>query len=267
MPFIERDGVAIHYQLSGQGKETVVFLNSLGADISMWAPQAEALKQTHRLIRLDWPGHGGSNSGNRIANINTLVADVAAVMDVAGVAQAHIAGLSLGGLVAQAMALDKPERVQSLFLCATAAAFAPPELWETRASIVMTEGMEPMVAASQQRWFTPAYSRDHREELTVLFTTLRAIDPAGYAFCCRVLRDTNLKSRLSNIRVPVLLVAGMDDPATPPASLEEIAGLVPQAQLVVLGNAAHILNVEQADETTRLLQAFLHDSKMVAATG
>lgn len=261
MSFIERDGVAIHYQVNGPGEDTIVFLNSLGADISMWKPQAEALARTHRVIRLDWPGHGGSGTGNRAAAIGTLVADVYAVMDAVGAVRAHIAGLSLGGLVAQAMAIEKPERVQSLTLCATSAAFVPPDLWEARIRIVLTDGMEPMVAASQPRWFTPAYGQDHAAELAPLFAVLRTVDPAGYAFCCAVLRDTDLRPRLGEIKVPVLLVAGAVDPATPPARLEEIASLVPQARLIVLDDAAHILNIEQADETTRLLQAFLQNGR------
>ncbi len=258
MPTIDRNGRTLYFEATGGNGPAILFLNSVGTALGMWDAQAMALADDFTVIRFDWPGHGGSAAPNGTpAVIATLVEDALAVLDAAGAEAAHVVGLSLGGLVAQALALDAPTRVLSLTLCATSAGFGPPDMWAGRAATVRSEGMEPMVTASRPRWFTPDFPERQPVEAERLFAMLRAVKPEGYALCCEILRDTDLRSRLAGLTLPVRMIAGAQDMATPPARLEEIRDLIGRGDLTVLDGAAHILNVEQAERTTALIREFV----------
>lgn len=265
MPTIDRNGRAVHFEAGGSNGPAILFLNSVGTALGMWDAQANALSDTFHVIRLDWPGHGGSAEPvNTAPAIGTLVDDALKVLDANGVKNAHIVGLSLGGLVAQAMALHAPDRVLSLTLCATSAGFGPPEMWSGRAETVRREGMEPMVVASRPRWFTSDFAERYPEENGRLFAMLRAVRPEGYALCCEILRDTDLRPHLPSLRplkLPVQFIAGAQDAATPPARLEEVRDLLGYGNLSVLEGAAHILNVEKAEQVTELIRNFIQGGR------
>ena len=257
VPFARYQGRAINYEFQHYPhKPTLMFANSLGTDLGMWDAQAKALANEFSILRFDARGHGRSEANSLPASIDDLASDALAVMDDAGVNQVHFVGLSLGGMVGQALALNAPERILSLVLCATGATLPPPDLWEKRAETALTEGLEPIVAASLERWFTPTFRAVQAAEVERNIAMLRVTDPGSYAACCRVIRDTDLRPRLSALRTRVLLIAGADDPATPPSRLEEIHALVPVSELVVLEQAAHILNVEQPDAVSDHIRRF-----------
>lgn len=262
MATINRNGRTLNFDVSGADGTAILFLNSVGTSVGMWDAQALGLGDAFRIIRLDWPGHGQSSEPEDTSPvIGTLVDDALAVLDAAGAQTSHVVGLSLGGLVAQAIALQVPDRILSLTLCATSAAFGPPEMWSGRAATVRKEGMEPMVAASRPRWFTPDFSQRKPSEEARLFDMLRAVKPEGYALGCEILRDTDLRSQLPSLKLPVQLIAGAQDAATPPAKLQEIRDLLGYGDLKVLEGAAHILNVEQPERTTNLIRDFIADQQ------
>lgn len=121
MPFATRGNRNIHYRLDGKGEQTLLFANSLGQSLNMWDQQTEALKEEFRIIRFDHRGHGGSEPDGEAATIHDLALDTLAVLDAAGAPSVHFIGLSLGGMIGQQIAIDAPERLLSLTLCATAA--------------------------------------------------------------------------------------------------------------------------------------------------
>jgi len=261
MPTTDQNGRTLCFEASAPNGPAILFLNSLGTALGMWDAQAKVLADAFHVIRFDWPGHGGSTQPKNIpAAIGTLVDDALKVLDANDAKQAHIVGLSLGGLVAQAIALHAPERVLSLTLCATSAGFGPPDMWSDRAEIVRREGMVPMVIASRPRWFTSDFMERNSAESERLFDMLRAVRPEGYALCCEILRDTDLRPHLPSLRplnLPVQLIAGAQDAAATPARLEEIRDLLGYGHLSILEDAAHILNVEQAKQVTGLIRDFI----------
>lgn len=216
---------------------------SLGTSYALWDKVAPELSITHRVVRWDLPGHGGSAAdligpGATVADLARLVL---ALADSLGIERFAYAGVSLGGAVGLQLAVDHPERVSSLAVICSSAHFNGSKAWEERAARVRAEGMEWLVESADARWFTPGFSvprlvRDHREAA-----------PEGYAACCDALGAFDLRERLAEISAPTLLVAGREDPATPPAHLREIADAVPGAALVEIPGASH-LSVAQCPE-------------------
>ena len=258
MPFAEVEGRRIHYKLDGSGDTVLVFSNSLGTSLEMWDPQVAALSQHVRILRYDNRGHGLSDPDDTPISMDDLAADALVVMDHASVEEAHFIGLSLGGMVGQKLAVGAPHRISSLTLCATAAYLPPPDSWEKRAQAALSDGMEPMAALSLGRWFTPDYLVGHEQQVEPLLDALRSVDPGSYAVCCRAIRDFDARNWIGRMTVPPLLIAGAEDPATPPAMLREIADLVGSAKFVSVSPAAHILNVEQAEKVSSHILSFVN---------
>src|SRR5918993_257564 len=155
MPMIRANRVNIFYDLTGPvGAPVVVFSNSLGTTLEMWDAQVRALSDRFRCLRYDTRGHGRSEVVDEPASIDDLAEDLAGLLDALGIGTAHVVGLSLGGMTAQALAAAHPERVESLVLMATAAYLPPAEGWDQRAQTVRAHGMGALVDVVMQRWFT-----------------------------------------------------------------------------------------------------------------
>jgi 3-oxoadipate enol-lactonase / 4-carboxymuconolactone decarboxylase len=162
-------------------------------------------------------------------------------------------GLSFGGGTGSTRAAPPPDRVDRLVLVATAAHLAPPEAWRERARTVREQGMGAIVDAVLGRWFTPAVAA---ERVGPVRATFLATDPEGYAACCEAIAAMDLREAIGAIRAPTLVVAGADDPATPPALAEAIRARIPGAEMVVLP-AAHLIAVERPEALAAHIAAFL----------
>jgi len=258
MPLIEANGIALHYELTGPAHGPVVaFSNSVGSTFEMWEAQVRALSGRYRCLTYDTRGHGRSPAVGRDASIEDLADDLAGLLDALGVEKAHVIGLSLGAMTAQAFGVRHARRTKSLVLMATAAQLGPPEAWEQRAQAVRTQGMAAIADAVLARWFTPAFAAKHGEAVASWRERFLAIDPEGYAACCAAIRDMDLREAITTITAPTLIVAGADDPSTPPPLMEDIRARIPDAELVVIPRAAHLLAVERADVVNAHLSAFL----------
>jgi 3-oxoadipate enol-lactonase len=236
-----------------EGAPAVVLAGSLGTTRAMWEPQLDALGH-FRVLRYDHPGHGESPVV-AVDGVTGLAREVVALLDRHQIASASFCGLSLGGAVAMQLAVDAPERLERLVLACTAARFPNAAGYGERAELVRREGVEPVADTVAGRWFTPAFRDAHPEVVRRYRAMLVATPPEGYARCCEAVRDFDLNARLAEIRAPTLVVAGADDPATPP----EVAPAIPGARTAVLPNAAHLASVEQpalfAHELVRHLAA------------
>jgi len=129
--------------------------------------------------------------------------------------------------------------------------FAPPEAWEERAQTVRADGVSAIAEAVLERWFTSAFREDHPETLEWAGRMLRETPPEGYAGCCEAIRDADLRDRLDAVGATTLVIAGADDPATPPEHGELIRDSIPGASFEVIPNAAHLANIEQPEAVTR----------------
>ena len=250
--------VEVHAVAEGPADAPVVLLlGSLGSTLEMWDPQVAPLAERFRVVRCDARGHGRSPVPPGPYRLDDLVDDAVALLDRLGVARAHVVGLSLGGMTAMRLAARQPERVDRLALLCTSAQFADPGSWTARAATVRAGGTGAVADAVVQRWFTPA-ARAADPELVERWRSVVASSPAeGYASCFEAIAGLALVPDLARIAAPTLVLAGADDPATPPDHLRAIADAVPGARLVVLPQAAHLANLEQPVAVTALLQAHL----------
>jgi 3-oxoadipate enol-lactonase/4-carboxymuconolactone decarboxylase len=259
--------VTPHWQIEGPDDGPVVVLaNSLGTDLHVWDAQAAVLSRRLRVVRYDLPGHGATawRSGDPPLTIEHLAGDVVALLDEVGIERASIAGLSLGGMIAMAVARLAPDRVDRLVLCCTSAHLPPPEAWHERAELVRTQGMSAVVEVVLGRWFTPAYVAAHPAAVERVGSMLLATDPAGYAACCAAIAAMDQRDTLRTIRSPTLVLAGGADPVTPPEHGAAIADRIDGARLVVIEGAAHLAAVERADLVTTAILAHLDPGATLA---
>ncbi|MFJ1968291.1 3-oxoadipate enol-lactonase [Streptomyces sp. NPDC087903] len=224
---------------------------SLGTSYALWDAVAPELSITHRVVRWDLPGHGGSPAGaiGPGATVGDLAALVLTLADALGVERFAYAGVSLGGAVGLHLAAHHPERVSSLAVICSSAHFNGAGPWEERAALVRREGLAQLAESADSRWFTPGFT------VPGLVRDQRDADPDAYAACCDALAAFDLRDRLPEISVPTLLIAGREDRATPPAHLREIADAVPGATLVELPGAAHLAPAQCPEAVLTALRA------------
>ncbi|QLH21653.1 4-carboxymuconolactone decarboxylase [Streptomyces sp. Rer75] len=241
---------------------------SIGTSLAVWEPQLPALARAHRTLRWDLPGHGGSpatllpNDGS--ATIADLAALVLRLADTHGWDRFAYAGISIGGAVGLYLAAHHPDRVSSLAVVCSSAHFAEPSVWRERAKLVREQGTEAMVASRPGLWFSHEFADTPRGR--ALLQDLRDTDRAGYAACCDVLADYDVRDVLPSITSPTLVVAGRDDPATPPPHAREIADAIPGASLVEVAHAAHLAGAERPDAVTSALITHLANTITNTAT-
>ncbi|HEY1330171.1 MAG TPA: 3-oxoadipate enol-lactonase [Actinomycetota bacterium] len=246
--------VEVHHRVDGpDGAPPLLLSNSLGSALAMWEPQADALSDRSRVIRYDHRGHGDSPVSPGPYGIEDLGADALALLDRLGVSDAHVCGLSLGGLVAMWIATRAPERVRTVTLCCTTAWFGPPDPWLERAAIVRAAGTDAVADTVVGRWFTPAFAAGHPDVIARMRAMIANTPSEGYANCCGVVAGTDLRPDLGSIRAPTLVIAGAQDPAVTPAVAADLAAAIPGARLEVIDPAAHLANVERPDVVTGLI--------------
>ncbi|WP_248964110.1 bifunctional 3-oxoadipate enol-lactonase/4-carboxymuconolactone decarboxylase PcaDC [Sphaerisporangium perillae] len=252
----------LHHRVDGPATAPPLVLGpSLGTSLAVWEPQVSALARHHQVIRWDLPGHGGSPAdllpstapgATTVADLGRLVLGLA---DALGVDRFAYAGISLGGAVGLWLALHHPDRLGSLAMVCSSARFGEPESWHERAALVRAKGTDPLADTATARWFTPAFVDS--PAAAALTADLRAADPAGYAACCDALAGYDLRAELPDVTVPTLVVAGRDDPATPPRHARELADGIPGASLTEVAHAAHLAGVERPAPVLAVLLAHL----------
>jgi 3-oxoadipate enol-lactonase len=254
--FVRAGGLTVHVQIAGpSAAPPLLLLHSLGTSLHVWDAQAEALARDWRVIRPDMRGHGLTEVTPGPYTLFGLAGDALAVLDALGVERVHVAGLSIGGAIAQALAAQSPDRVRSLVLCDTAMAFPPESLWRERAALVRAQGMAPIVVPVLARWVTEAFLGDPAAE--GLRAMLRRTDPEGYAAACEALAGSDLSAGTASIRAPTLLLVGEHDVSTPPDAARAMAAKIPGAVMKILPGAAHIPTVQTPDAVTEAMRGFL----------
>lgn len=255
MPYIETPSATLFVTEAGSlDRPAILFSNSLGTTHRMWDAVIDELAPDFRCIRYDTRGHGASRCKSRDAfEIADLADDAMAVIDNLGLARVHFAGLSLGGMTGQALAVRYPERLASLTLMATTAHMPPAQGWLDRATLVRREGTKAILEATLQRWFTPSFLALNAPVIATISRDFAANDPDGYAACCEAIARMDLRPLLPGISVQTLVIAGRQDPATPVSMSDFLCEQVPNARLAVLDPAAHLLAVEQPASVARLV--------------
>jgi 3-oxoadipate enol-lactonase len=239
------------------GGPVLVLGNSLGTSTAVWDRQVAEFRRHFRLVRYELPGHGGSPAPAGPYTIGALGAGVLALADSFGVERFAYCGISLGGMIGMWMAAAAPDRIAALGLVCTSAYLPPADGWRTRATQVRAAGMASVSAAIIGRWFTPAFAGRAPGVIGEFRAELERTDPVGYAGCCEAIAEMDLRERLPEIAAPTLVLAGADDPATPPEHGAAIVRFVRDARLHVIPATAHLATVEAADVVTGALVTHL----------
>jgi 3-oxoadipate enol-lactonase len=246
---------AVSYDLSDgpAGAPVVVLSCSLGTDRTMWDPQLPALGERFRVLRYDLRGHGASPVPTGPYEIGDLGADLVALLDRLDVPSAHLCGVSIGGMLSLWTAAHHPERVERMVVCCTSAYIDPTGSYRDRAAAVRADGMEPLLDAALERWFTPRFRTAHPDVAQHMRAVLASTPVEGYAGCCEALAAMDLRGDLPAVEAPTLVIAAADDPATPPEHGALIADGVRAARLEVVASARHLASIEQSGAVSELI--------------
>src|SRR5277367_5857635 len=254
MTFVKANGLVIHYRDQGQRDgPALVFINSLGTDFRIWNEVAAILAPDFRIVTYDKRGHGLSESGPDENDIADYARDLAALLDAVAVGRATIVGLSIGGLIAQELYRQNPERVAALVLCDTAAKIGTDEVWDQRIAEVERGGIEALADAVLQRWFTAHFRAARSTELAGMRAMLTRTPRQGYLAACGALKRADLRSYAGQIETPTLCLVGDQDGSTPVALVRETAVLIPRSRFEIVEGAGHLPNVERPEIVAKLL--------------
>ncbi|MBN1102200.1 MAG: 3-oxoadipate enol-lactonase [Deltaproteobacteria bacterium] len=257
---VTANGIGIHCTLEGSESAPVITLShSLSTNLTMWEPQMETLLRSHRVLRYDTRGHGGTDGSEGPYTLEMLAEDLRALLHVLGIPKTHFMGISMGGMIGQVLALKAPEMLRSLILCDTSSEIpkdAGP-IWEDRIRTAETRGMEAHVPATIERWFTTGFRKARPEVIAGVSSMIRETSPRGYIGCAHAIRRLNLTDRLSRIKVPTLIVVGEEDPGTPVSASRTIHEKIADSELIILKSASHLSNIEQAEAFNRTVSDFL----------
>jgi 3-oxoadipate enol-lactonase len=248
----------LRYELGGlEGAPVIAFSGSLGTDLTFWRPQSDRLGERFRTLRYDIRGHGASEVPPAPYSIADLGSDLVALLDRLEIERVLLCGLSIGGMISMWVAANAPGRVERLVLCCTSAQLGPPSAWHERAATVRAEGVGAVADAVLGRWYTAGFAAAHPDEIGRMRGILTATPREGYAGCCEAIAEMDLTPDLPSITAPTLVIAGEQDPSTPPEHGRRIADLIPGAGFEVISPAAHLATVERPDLTTAMILRFL----------
>ena len=246
MPMITADdGCPINVEVEGRDGAPVLMLsNSLGTNLHMWDDQAPEFAKYFQLVRYDRRGHGRSGVPKGPYSMERFGRDVLSVLDALKIKKTNWCGLSMGGMVGQWLGANAPDRVEKLVLSNTNFNYADKSPWADRIRTVREKGLESFVGTNMERWFTKPFIAREPQTIERMKNMFLATNREGYAACVEAIRDMDFRASNPRIAAPTLIIAGKQDPATPPAWGEAIAQQIPGAQVAHL-DAAHISNVEQ----------------------
>jgi len=254
---VDREGVRLSYTVDGPADSpAILFINSIGTTRELWSRQVAPLSGRRRVITYDARGHGRSSVPDGDYTIAQLGQDALAILDAERITSADVCGISLGGITAMWLGINAATRVRTLTFANTAARIASREFWIERIKFVHTQGMAALAEATMPRWFTDGFRTREPETIEQFRTMVATCPPVGYLGCCAALRDEDLREAIAAIRCPVLAIAGRVDPATPPEGIQFIHEKIAGSKMVTL-DAAHLTNVERAEEFTGALAEFL----------
>lgn len=242
MSFARIDGTVIHYRHREGAGLPVVFLNSLGTDFRIWEGVIDRLPADLPLLLMDKPGHGLSQTA--ATTMEGYAQSAAGLMERCGIERAMICGVSIGGMIAQSLALSRPDMVAGLILSNTAAKLGDRQSWQDRLNTLDRVGLAGMADAVLERWFSGRFRTEHPVELEGYRAMLTRTPADGYATACAAIRDTDLRDRVGEIDLPTLCLAGTEDLATPPDVVHALADAIPGATCREIDGVGHLPMIE-----------------------
>lgn len=261
MPFQKVSGAKLHYEITGDGAETIVFSHGLLMSGAMFADQAAALAPDYRCICYDHRGQGQSEITEGGYDMDSLAVDAAELIEALDAAPCHFVGLSMGGFVGMRLALTRPELLRSLVLMDTSADPEPNRKPYRRLAFVgRWLGFRPVVDRVMKIMFGRTFLEDpakaaRREHWR---RHLLSLDRRGtYRAAHGVIDRDGVYDRLGRIATPTLILVGEEDVATVPEKSERMRDAIPGARMIRIPGAGHSSSIEQPEGVTEAIRTFL----------
>jgi 3-oxoadipate enol-lactonase len=255
--YLTIDGLRFHYAQDGQGTD-LLLIHGLGGSLHDWDSCVPEFARYHRVTRWDARGFGESDKPAGPYSPQLFAKDLAGLFRACGITHAHVAGISMGGVIAQRFALDFPEHVASLTLISTSSEVGPQAqaAWEKVASIIEQRGFSAN-ADFAQRLFAPNFLKAHPEAVQAMAQRTATNDPRAYAAAARAIGAYNWTAELDRLQMPTLLLQGAEDMLTPPGGSIKMSRVIPHSRLLMLPDCGHVVPEEKPELFTRTLLAFL----------
>ncbi|AMM14821.1 3-oxoadipate enol-lactone hydrolase [Burkholderia sp. PAMC 28687] len=252
-------GIALNYRLEGEGLRALVCIHGVGSNLEAWEGIVARLRDTFRILTLDLRGHGRSTLVKGRYEIDDFVGDVLALADHVGFDQFDLAGFSLGGLIAQRMALTHPERLKKLVLLSTVSGRTPEERERVAARLAALQSGDrgSHYDASLSRWLTEGFQQRNPELVARLRQRNAENDPDCYAAAYRVLAQTDFGGFIDQISVPTLIATGEEDQGSNPRMAQYMHQRIPNSQLEILPGLRHSILIEAPEVVAALMRRFL----------
>ncbi|MFK7877340.1 MAG: 3-oxoadipate enol-lactonase [Paracoccaceae bacterium] len=256
--YVQANGLKMAYQFDGPKDAPVLVLsNSLMSTHRMWDPQMTAFTARYRVLRYDTRGHGATETTDGPYTIDLLARDAAALIEALDVRPVHFLGLSMGGMIAQRLSVNRPDLVRSLMLCDTASEMPTLAMWNDRIAVAQAHGIEGLLGGTIQRWFTPGFVERAPAAVGFVEGMIRDTGAKGYIACASAVRDMSQTDILKDITHPTLVLVGAEDPACTPAQALVLHDNIAGSDHIVLKDAAHLANIEKPVEFNAAVLAFL----------
>jgi 3-oxoadipate enol-lactonase len=250
------DGLKVNYNMTGPDKApTLVFAHSLGCDMSMFDAVTMRLPQGLRVVTYDLRGHGQTEVTEPPYTMGALVHDAEMLLDHLGLKKVVFIGVSIGGMIAQALAVKRLDLIKGLMLSNTAAKIGTRDTWQERIDAVTAGGLESIADGVMERWFGPDFIADG--DHAPWRAKLVAMSAQGYVGCCAAIAGTDMITPTSSLRVPTTAIAGSEDRATPPDLVRETAELIPGSSFRLIRGAGHLPPIDRPSDFTGALLGFL----------
>ncbi len=259
MQIADLGDVQLHYALEGPDDgPVIVFAHALGTDMHVWDDLLPLLPKGLRVLRYDLRGHGRSSCPPAPYSMGALVRDTEQLLDHLNLRECLFVGLSIGGMIAQGLAVKRLDLVRALVLSNTSAKLGMPHMWQDRVNIIRHEGMAGLVDVTMERWFSRSFRRS--DALPYWRDRFLAQSIEGYAGCCAAIAGTDFYTPTSGLRLPTLGIVGSEDGSTPADLVRETVDLIPGSQFALIRRAGHLPCVEQPQAYADLLAEFLNNT-------
>jgi 3-oxoadipate enol-lactonase len=261
MPQVDINGIKIEYRFDGkEGAPYITFVTGITNDLTMWDAQVAVLGKDYRTLRYDLRGHGDTQATEGDYTIELLVRDLTGLLNELNIQKTHLVGLGFGGAIVQAFAIENAHRVHALVPCCCRAKMVPDfaAMWHRLREVVAKEGVEAIVEATAQRWFSDEWKAAHPQALQNVRNMIRGTTTLGYLGVTAAFLGLDLEDKLPQIKAPTLYLSGADDKlGGPPALMAELAKKVPGAQHRSVPKAAHIANIQNPSGFNKEVGDFL----------
>lgn len=259
MAFATLNGLTVHYELIGnpRAKTSIVFSNALGTDFRIWLPVFDELPDDMAFLLYDSRGHGLTSDPGTPFTIDTLADDAIALIGHLGLRQPILCGISVGGLVMQAVAIKRPDLAKKLIVCNSAARLGDAETWNGRIDAIEKGGLAAVSQATLERWLTPDFRDARPADVAGYRTMLERQDVGSYIRTAEAIRDADYRGQVKHLKLPSLFLAGDRDTSVPARAAEDTADLVEGSAYEVIENCGHLTPVEQPEQLAALIGDFI----------